>query len=200
MIKHSLCVVIMVLLFAESAAAQSQRNLRYVVGPSQALCKTAGGQKTGELYLNTPVKVERTAGNWTKVVVEGWVRTTSLRGKSVGTRDKYLDKIKENRLVIAGYKTKKVSEGLSQPRIYLTLTLKNNSLAHISSWSGLLVALTKEEKVLFREPLSDGKANIPPGGTGETLFYWEPHEPPYGALTSATKESLELRLYKVKLN
>lgn len=181
-----------------SSLAQNAKNRRYVIEPSQSLCATPGGKRRGEVFINTPVEMKEVKGAWVKVSLEGWVRSSSL-GKSRGKRDGYKSTIKEGILDVTNYKLTEKKDGLSEPRIYITLSLKNNTSGPITSWSGLLVAQDQSAKVLFREPVSDGNASIPAQGSGEVKFYWTAREVPFGILKSYGEGSLRFTLFKVQL-
>lgn len=199
MLRYGLYALILVFALTETAIAEEGKEGLYISRPSQPLCRTPAGRKTGELYINTPVTVKEEEGGWVRVVVEGWVRETSVGEKKQTSKKDASRRGKSTQLVVTNYSLKKVHEGLQFPRVYITLTLKNNSSRTVKSWKAMLVAQSKRGKVLFREMISDRKKEILPQGTQDVIFYWDSREKPYRTLTSGQAKALELGLYRVEL-
>ncbi|MCB0322453.1 MAG: hypothetical protein KDD69_02735 [Bdellovibrionales bacterium] len=170
----------------------------FIEGTSQPFCKTPGGPKKGDLYSSTEVTVLEQRGAWSRVSVEGWVKSAAL-GSEAAEQSSPLQVSDKSPLEVVGFSTKEVREGLAAPRLYLQLKVKNVSAKHIRGWSGLLVAQDTSQAVLFREPVSDDSADVAPGAEREVSFYWEPREQPFSVLKSASPETVQLTLYKVEL-
>lgn len=177
------------------AAAQVQ----FIRNSVQPLTKGPGGSKKGELYLNTGVIVTEERGDWVKVTVHGWVRKDSLKSRpEAGTSS--LRTVNEPSLEVLDYSVREVKEGLSEPRLYLSLQLKNASAEPVRRWKGLLVAQSPEGTVLFRQAVSDENTQIPAEGEASVNFYWVASEEPYTILRGATPDTLKLQLFKVDVN
>ncbi len=180
------------------AHAQDSGEIHYVTRPRLPLCVEPGGSPRAELNIGTPVKTFERRGDWVRVSVDGWVRS-SLLSKQVMTKDAivvsaeeaiHLLGIVDQRVVLAE------EEGVR--KVVLKLTLKNLSAGSISSWSGILAVL-KGSQVLFHAPLSQDKASIPAGETGEAAFHWDETEAPYAALKANASGGLDFRLLRVKV-
>ncbi len=193
-------IPVCILFIASFAYAQQQPEKETLVvnQPSMAILNGPGGGKMGELYINSPVVVEEIRGNWAHVTVQTWIKKDGL-GKSETTSQTPTNTSKAStELVIEKFSIDKAREGVSKGRIYLTLTLKNNSPKKINSWKALLVAQAGSE-VLFREQLADNTKPIEVGSTTELEFFWTPREEPFSHLSDTVPEKLKLEFYQVVL-
>lgn len=184
--------------------AQSQADVRRVITSGTPMTKKLGGGKAGELILNTKVTVKETRGAWSRVTVDGWVRTNALSAPRVATnaaggtaarRD--VPVVEEGALTVKDYVSTHRTD-VEPPRQYLMLTIANKGSQAISNWKALLVGQNAEGKILFREPISQDKVKIEPGSTSDVSFFWEPHEELYSVLGALSKDKLNLKLIRVE--
>ncbi|MEE8361045.1 MAG: SH3 domain-containing protein [Gemmatimonadales bacterium] len=64
------------MLLANSAAASQERATSIQAGPFQ---RSPSGVQLGSILAGAPVVVDSTAGNWRRIVLEGWIFTASTR-------------------------------------------------------------------------------------------------------------------------
>ncbi len=176
-------------------ADNSTKATMIVKQPSVVMARTARGSKMGELYINSPVTVEKEDGEWVLVSLKSWVKKDGLGVTAVAQPTKTMIGQASTELVIESFSTKIVQDGLPEKRVYLTLKLKNKTAQVINAWKALLIAQSGET-VYFREQISDDTKSIPAGQSIELNFYWEPSEPPYQHLYNANAESFKLELYQ----
>ena len=90
-----------------------------------------------------------------------------------------------------------------RPKAILTLYLKNNTSKRIKAWKALIIVKNAFGDVLFRARLTDGSANIPPGGTEKASFSWEDNQfiddEPYDKLVAYSKENIKIEIKEVQL-
>ena len=90
-----------------------------------------------------------------------------------------------------------------RPKAVLTLYLKNNTSKRIKAWRALIIVKNAFGDVLFRARLTDGSANIPPGGTEKASFSWEDNQfiddEPYDKLVAYSKENIKIEIKEVQL-
>lgn len=196
-----LSYLLTILLFANFAYSQTETAVKQNLVVKQAsipMTRSPSGGKMGEIYINTPVTVEKEEREWVLVTLKAWVKKEGL-GSFAASSPAASATRPSDILIIETFSTRIVQEGLPEKRVYLTLKLKNKSNAPIESWKGILVAQANSA-VAFREQISDDTKTIPPGQTIELNFYWEPSEPPFQHLQNATPESLKLELYQVVID
>lgn len=193
----------------------SAEEIRAVTSPTTPITDSLGGRKLGELYLATPVRVLESKGDWVKVSTEGWVKVRDLSGARMDNSEsgqtksgigqssvakaaagEALNTVTQDVLSVQDFITAKRTD-IDPPRLYLTITVKNISTKVINQWSGTLVVQDTSGKVLFREPISQEKAQVAAKGTTDVTVYWEPHEEPYGVLQNLDKSMFKLSLAKV---
>jgi len=193
-------ILILTIFFNNSIAQESNKSSKLIVKkPSITMTRSPRGGKMGEVYINSPVEVVKEDGDWALVSIKAWVKKDGLAGKIKKSTKTTGVVVPSKDLTVETYSTRIVEEGLPEKRVYLKLKLKNNTKQLVKEWSALLVA-TVNDKVAFRETISDDSKQIAAGKEIEVNFYWEPGEKPFSYLETATPEGTVLKLYKVKLN
>ena len=199
--KKTNFIIFTVLAFTNNLVAQQDPSKEILVmkHPSTKMHWEPGGPKMGDLYINTPVIVERTQGDWALIRLQTWVSKDALGKKEeVNKASPVAGNPSLAILSIEKFSLEPIKEGGRVKRVYLNLTLKNNSPNTIKSWRGLLVGQS-ESNVLFREQIADNTKTIEAGKTGDLRFFWQPNEEPFSHLVETPLEKLKLELYKVVL-
>lgn len=190
-----ICLLLPTLATAQTEVATKTNMI--IKQASVMMARAPRGGKMGELYINSPVSVEKEEGEWVLVSLKTWIKKDGL-GTSVAAVATPNTGKASDVLVIETFSTRIVEQGLPEKRVYLTLKLKNNSAAPIAAWKAILIA-QEDSTVFFREPISDDTKVIPAGQSVELNFYWEPNEPPFKHLENSTPESFKLQLSQVVL-
>ena len=199
-----LSFILINLVLQNFAVAQTEHQQNLIVKqPSIIMTRTAKGGKMGEVYINSPVTVEKEDGEWALVSIKAWVKKEGLGATAAANPPTPSVAKASDVLIIESFSTRTVEQGLPEKRVYLALKLKNNSSAPITSWKAILVAqaipIVANDEVLFRESISDDSKTIAPGQTIEINFYWEPSEVPFQYLKDVTPQTLKLELYQLVL-
>ncbi len=186
--------------FLPSAVFAEDAERLYNAKPGLPLCVEPGGSRLADLTIGTPVHVLEKKGEWAKVSLEGWVRLSMLKPYPIVQDGIQVAAQKGEGLIsIAKYTLKMSGEDKKNQLVVLNLTLKNNSEEVLTAWQGILVAI-KDNKILFREALSQHGLKIAPGATGEASFEWKEGEKSYNAIAAAVGGSFDLQLLKAKVN
>lgn len=166
---------------------------------SQSLLGSAAGSKIGDVYLNAPLTVVETQGDWTKVTVTGWVAKDSVAAKVAATSSTRVSG--SSSLHIANYTVQQLpaADKKTKARIYLKLTVKNDSATPVKSWKSFLVAKNKQGRQLFITTVTDDAANIAPGGSKDISFVYDESEEPYDVLVGSDKNAVELSFEQLKV-
>lgn len=144
--------------------------------------QAVGGSPIGQFYLNSKLEVLEVKDQWTKVKLEAWVKSADITplGDQSQTKTSQLDA-----LALVDHKIQTHSEPTN--KVYLGVTVKNQSATLIPTWKAFLVAKDITAKEIFRTVITDDTANLAPGATKETGFYWEESDPEYDLLKGAKK-------------
>lgn len=184
-----------------STSAQAQDDLRRVVTARSPMTKSLGGGQAGELLLNTKVNVIEEKGKWSKVSVEGWVRSKTLSAPSVAKQAPApvtTPKVIQGALRVTEF-VRNTRTDISPPREYVVLTVRNDSPRTIRSWSALLVALDSNESSVFRERVSEEDVEWKPNESRDVTFFWQPSESGYSSVTNIKKGEHHLVLLNVEI-
>lgn len=181
---------------AEEPAQQPE--VSYVITTKQPFLNDPGGSVRGYLSLNTPVAVQEKRGEWARVTAEGWVNIKALSGVEIEPEEAVSSD--EQPLTLIEFKSEEKRQGRRPPRVFLHLTVMNNSDKPILRWRGVLLVRNLEGKILFRENIISDKVAIPPKENRQISFAWSPHDSVYDTIRNATPETVRLSIIKLKMD
>ena len=186
--------------WAQQPAVEQEPQKAYSAKAGLPMCAEPGGSKAAELSIGAPVQVLEKKGEWARVRMEGWVRDAHLSPRPItaGGLEVAVES-GENLLSVVKHSLNVSDEGKNSEKVVLKITLKNNSKEAISSWQGIVVGIM-DNKVLFREGVSQEQIKIPAGGTAEAEFEWNYREKLYPAVKSAVGVPFTLQLIRVKVS
>ena len=174
----------------------------YVGAEKENLRATPKGAVVGELVRGTRMQVIEEKGSWVKVSVEGWIwkeSTATVKPEAHGSTAEPLELVSFNKVYLA----KDIKNGQFSDKVYLSVKVKNNTNARISGWRGVLILSNGFGDTVFRGRLTDGTANIKPGGVAEAGFSWEDNQfikdEPFDKLMAYSVENLAAEFTDVKL-
>jgi hypothetical protein len=192
-----------VALLSMNSTAQAEDDVRRVVTARSPLTKSLGGGPAGELLLNTKVNVLEEKGVWARVTTEGWVRTNSLSEKTAATSSApapvSTPKVEQGVLKVSEF-VRSSRTDISPPKEYIVLTVSNDSTRTVTGWTGLLVAVTKDNKSVFRERVSESALDWKPGQKRDVTISWQPGETGYDAIQSVIVGEHTAMLLDVQIN
>lgn len=184
-IKNNIATVVILAIFTSSALSAFAESPSYVKPKPATLTahQAVGGSPIGQFYLNSKLEVLEVKDQWTKVKLEAWVKSSDITPLVDQAQVKAAQ---ADALVLVDYKIQTYSEPTN--KVYLGITVKNQSTAIIPTWKAFLVAKDITGKEVFRTVITDDTANMAPGATKETGFYWETTDPEYDMLKGAKKD------------
>lgn len=144
--------------------------------------QSIGGSPIGQLYLNSKLEVVEVKDQWTKVKVDAWVKSADI---TPVVDQAQVKAAQLEALLLVDHNIQTYSEPTN--KVYLGVTIKNQGTTIIPTWKAFLVAKDTTGKEVFRTVIADDTANLAPGATKDTGFYWESADPEYDMLKGAKK-------------
>lgn len=117
------------------------------------------------------------------------------------------EKAADTPVVLAGHRVELVAENARAGRYHdsarLTLTLRNDGEQTVSAWRAIMVVQDPFGDELFRIQLTDGRADIAPGGTSDATFGFDDNPfidgEPYDKLAGYNADNLSIRLENLRI-
>ncbi len=160
-----------------------------------------GGNEAAIIHGGAPVRIIEGRGDWTRISVEGWVRSDQVKA---GAPAKGKNAAVADPIVLVDFSIDVLSKLVTGTKraVKLTLNLRNDSTRPIGRWKGIMLIQEKliqglTGDVLMRVPVSDDKP-IPAGGSFNSEYFWYEDQGPFQILSPRTKKTVSIVLVEVK--
>jgi hypothetical protein len=187
-------------LFPQAKAWADDTTDSVTAAENTALRTDPGGNEAALLHGGIGVKTLETRGEWSRIQVNGWVRTDQIKkGVAKGSA------VAASSVSLTDFSIQELSKMVTGNKraVKLTLTLRNDSPKPINSWKGMLLVSEKlvqgmKGDIVLRVPVSDKNKPVAAGATFSSEYFWYEDQGPFGVLNQRTNKTLAIDLIDVR--
>lgn len=159
-----------------------------------------GGGELAVVNPGTALTIRERRGDWSRVAVEGWVRSEQVNSKTAQSAGAP----PPPPLTLADYNFEMLSKSVTgnKAAVKVSLTVRNDSAKMISKWNGVLLIYDRlvtgqAGNLLLKAKASDDKT-IPAKGTSVVDLFWSEGQNAFQIFSGRTKKTLILEMVDLR--